>query len=143
MSERKFSDCRFAASGAVQRYCPEQKTVIWTILFRHLFLYFIILGMHAVRRIFLAATVIEFPEKLHKLQPVCVHICAQQINTDIERMSNDEHHQKQNKSQNTAAKHAAHFIKDRSNNTCCKSQCQQSGIGQNIAEIACYAIEFI
>ena len=58
-----------------------------------------------------------------------MHISAQQVNRDIERMSDNKYNGKQNRTYNSAAEHASHLIEYGSDNAGCKAQGQQTGIG--------------
>ena len=62
-----------------------------------------------------------------------MYIRAQQIDADVEGVPDQEHHDKQDDTCHTAAGHASHFVEHGGDNAGGESQCQQTGIGQNVA----------
>ena len=69
---------------------------------------------------------VKFAEKFDILQTVRMHVGAQQIDCQIQRMSDNKYNDKTDDAENAGSKHTAHLIDDLSDNSCRKSQRQQT-----------------
>ena len=92
--------------------------------------------MSGKRRKRASAPFIKLAEELDELQTVRMDIRAEQVDADVQRMSYQKYQDKHDRAKNAAAAHAAHFVKDGRNNAGRQTKREQTGIGQDIAEVA-------
>ena len=62
-----------------------------------------------------------------------MHIRAEHIDADIQRVSHYKGENKDNHAERVVAGHGAHLIEDRSDNAGCKAESQKSRVRENIA----------
>ena len=78
---------------------------------------------------------IELAKKLYILQTVGVDISAQHIDSDIQRVADEEYQRKDDGSHHAAARHGAHLVEHRGDNAGGQPPSEQTGIGEDIAEL--------
>ena len=92
---------------------------------------------------FSSAARIELAEEFNKLQPVGVDIRAQRVDADVDAVSDDKDEDEADHTDDAVPHHTADLIEYGSDNAGRKTECQQTAVGKDIAEISCGAVQSV